>query len=42
MDKTDKSLQELFTKYVEAHVKHTESNKEENELWPKYYDIKKM
>ena len=37
----DNSPQQLFTKYVEAHVKHTESKKEEKELFSKYWDIKK-
>ena len=43
MDKPDNSIQKLFTKYVEAHtyVKHTESKKEESNLFSKYYDIKK-
>ena len=41
MDKPDISLQQLYTKYVEAHVKHTESKKEESKLISKYFDTKK-
>jgi hypothetical protein len=37
----DNSLQELFTKYVDAHIKYNECKKEENELYSKYYDIRK-
>ena len=40
MDKTDNSLQELFTKYVMAHIKYTESHEEKNVLRDKYHSIK--
>ena len=40
MDKTDNSLQELFTKYVDAHVKHNESYAEKIVLSRKYHSIK--
>ena len=40
MDKTDNSLQELFTIYVMAHIKYTESYEEKNVLLDKYHSIK--
>ena len=40
MDKTDNSLQELFTKYVDTHVKHNESYAEKIVLSRKYHSIK--
>ena len=40
MDKTDNSLQELFTKYVMAHIKYTESCEEKLVLSRKYNRIK--